>query len=549
MTLETLMVTSEAYPLAKTGGLGDAVSGLAHSLSAENITVTIMMPGWRNTLDKLQDARPLFRFDDLPGGPATLYAGVCRALGLQVLLLHNDSLFDRDGLYVDSNGNEYADNAVRFAALSMAAAYVGRGLPGVTRPSIVHAHDWHAALTPLFLHQLGVSDVKTVLTLHNVAFQGVYPLEMAPELGIHERYCTADALEFWGRMNFLKAGIQFSDRITVVSHNYSREILTPRFGCGLEGLFAARGDDLMAIPNGIDTELWDPRHDPYLGSKTFSADRMDNKASCKQRLQAAYGLKPDRTSFLLAMGSRLTEQKMVDVAARALPLALEQYPQLQVCVLGQGDRRAETELRELAQRYPARCGVHIGFSEAQAHLLHAGADALLHGSRFEPFGLTPLYSMRYGTIPIASRVGGMVDTIVDPGSSHSSTDISNATGLLFEGESEKDMLEGIGRAIALHAMPLIWRTLQRNAMTAPMGWERCAPMYAHLYQALRPDVVLGRVPERIQVNTRGRPVGVSMPLLAKQTMKAGRDGARTAAMPPPTSPHIDGAVPTGTSIA
>lgn len=550
MTLETLMVTSEAYPLAKTGGLGDAVSGLARSLSAENITATIMMPAWRNTIDKLHDVRPLTQIDDLPGGSARLFAGECPALGLRVLLLKNDNLFDRDGLYVDSNGVEYADNAVRFAALSMAAAYVGRGLPGLPRPSIIHAHDWHAALTPLFLHQLGVGDVRTVLTLHNVAFQGVYPLEMASELGILEQYCTPDALEFWGRMNFLKAGIQFSDRITVVSQNYSREILTPRFGCGLEGLFAARGHDLLAIPNGIDTELWDPRHDPYLGSKTFSADRMDNKAACKQRLQAAYGLTPDRTSFLLAMGSRLTEQKMVDVAARALPLALEQYPRLQVCILGQGDRRAETELSELAQRYPGRCGVHIGFSEAQAHLLHAGADALLHGSRFEPFGLTPLYSMRYGTIPIASRVGGMVDTIVDPGPNEGSTDVSRATGLLFEGESERDMLDGIARAIALHDMPLIWRTLQRNAMTAPMGWERCAPMYAHLYQALRPDVALGRVPERVKATTPSRPAGVSVPLLAKQTVKAGRVGVRAvAARSALTSPNIDGTIPTGTSIA
>lgn len=548
MALEILMVTSEAFSIAKTGGLGDAVSGLARSLAAENISVTILMPGWRNAREKLHDLHPLARLDDLPGGSATVLRGECKALGLPVLLLCNDSLFDRDGLYVDSDGHEYADNAIRFAALSMAAAYVGRGLPGVARPAIIHAHDWHAALTPLFLHQMGVADVRTVLTLHNVAFQGVYPWEMAAELGIHERYRTSEVLEFWGRMNFLKAGIQLADRITVVSGNYAREILTPRFGCGLEGLFAARGPDLLAIPNGIDTGLWDPRHDPYLGSKTFSADRMENKAACKQRLQTAYGLKANRSSFLLAMGSRLTEQKMVDVAARALPLALDKYPLLQVCILGQGDRHAEKELSELAQRYPQRCGVHIGFSEAQAHQLHAGADALLHGSRFEPFGLTPLYAMRYGTIPIASRVGGMVDTIADPGAGQGGAAMSRATGLLFEGESEYDMLEGIDRAISLHAMPLLWRTLQRNAMTAPVGWERCAPEYAHLYQALRPDVVLGRVPERATA-ARGRTAAFSVPALAKHIVKPGRETGLASVRPRGGPPAIDAAVSTGTSLA
>lgn len=550
MALEILMVTSEAYPLAKTGGLGDAVSGLAHALTAENITVSIMMPGWRHALEKLEGVHQIARLDDLPGGPATLMAGNCKALCLRVVLVCNDALFGREGFYVDTDGKEYADNATRFAALSMAAAYMGRGLPDVARPDIIHAHDWHAALTPLLLHQLGVADVKTVLTLHNVAFQGIYPLEMASGLGIRDRYCAPDALEYWGQMNFLKAGIQFSDRITVVSHNYAREILTPRFGCGLQDILAARQDDVVAIPNGIDTELWDPRHDPYLGSRTFSVDRLENKAACKQRLQDAYGLTSSRQSFLLAMGSRLTEQKMVDVAARALPLALEKHPSLQVCILGQGDRHAEAELKDVARRYPGRCGVHIGFSEAQAHMLHAGADALLHGSRFEPFGLTPLYSMRYGTIPIASRVGGMADTIADPGTRGGSVNVFRATGLLFDGESEHDMLGGIDRAVHLHAMPLMWRTLQRNAMMAPMGWERCAPQYAHLYQALRPDVALGRVPERVRVSTLGRAAGTpgTAPLFAKPTAKIPRDGVRTPARAV-TAPVIDPVVSTGTSIA
>ena len=496
MTLDILMVTSEAYPLAKTGGLGDAVSGLARAVNTANTPVTIMMPGWRNTLTQLHNIRKAAVLQDLPGGPATLLAGDCKALGVRVLVVCNDALFDRDGLYVDADGKEYTDNGVRFAALSMAAAYVARGVGVTPRPSVIHAHDWHAALTPLFLHQFGVKDVKTVLTLHNVAFQGIYPTDMTPELGIRQAYCTPDALEFWGKINFLKAGIRFSDRVTVVSHNYAREILTPRFGCGLEGLFAERGDDLISIPNGIDTSLWDPESDVYLGSRTFGVDRLENKLACKRKLQAAYGLISDKSAFLLAMGSRLTEQKMVDVAAQALPLALDKHPSLQVCIMGQGEKQAELEFLDLARRYPGRVGVHIGYSEARAHLLHAGADTLLHGSRFEPFGLTPLYAMRYGTIPIGSKVGGMVDTIVDPGQGRSMSDVHNATGILFEGESELDMLSGIDRSIELRGLPLLWRTVQRNGMTSPMGWDRTAPMYVQLYQGLCPDVALSRAPER-----------------------------------------------------
>lgn len=492
MTFEILMVTSEVYPLAKTGGLGDAVSGLARAVRNQSMPVTIMLPGWRNTLQKLQNVQHIAVLPDAPGGPVTLMAGYCPVLGARIVLVCNDALFDRDGFYVNADGQEYTDNGIRFAALSMAAACVARGIASLPRPAVLHVHDWHAALAPLFMHQLGVKDVKSVLTLHNVAFQGIYPMSMAPSLGIHHRYCGPDGMEFWGQLNFLKAGIQFADRITVVSRNYAREILTPRFGCGLEGSLAARHDDVIAIPNGIDTTVWDPAQDMYLGQAKFSAAHMENKALCKQTLQAIYGLPLRKDAFLLAMGSRLTGQKMADVAIQAIPMALEKYPSLQLCIMGKGETQAETALLELAQRYPRRCGVHIGYSEARAHLLHAGADALLHGSRFEPFGLTPLYAMRYGTVPLASRVGGMVDTIQDAGPHCSTGVLSRATGILFEGDSAADMVRAIERAMALKALPFVWRTLQRNAMTAPMGWERTAPLYVDVYRTLRSDIALDR---------------------------------------------------------
>ncbi len=524
MAMKILAVTSEVFPLAKTGGLGDAVSGLAHALCNSGAQLTLMLPAYPAALRKLGPARQLAVLQDMPGGDATLLGAHCHELGVPVLLLKNDALYDRKGLYMAPDGSEYEDNAVRFAALAQAAARVARGIAGVPRPHIVHAHDWHAALTPLFIRQLHVEDVKTVLTLHNIAFQGIFPMELAPQLGLEPSYCNSAGLEFWGRMNFLKAGIRYADLITVVSRNYAREILTPRFGCGLEGVLAERRSDLISIPNGIDTALWNPQDDEYLDGLAFSWERLADKAVCKSRLQKAFGLAGAPRATLMAMGSRLTTQKMADVAAQALPLALEAHPELQVCVIGEGDKQLEQALSALERQYPGRCGVHVGFDEAEAHMLHAGADVLLHGSRFEPFGLTPLYSMRYGTIPIGSRVGGMADTILDPGMHRPAGAMRAATGILFEGEQPRDMAQAIDRAMTLHRMPEIWRAMQMNGMRADFSWTNTAPAYLSAFQALRPDVALGRIPEvqrDPQQPLRPRPLVASAVGLARQAPRLG----------------------------
>lgn len=497
MALNILAVTSEAFPLAKTGGLGDAVSGMSVAVAAAGPNITLMLPAYRGTLSQLTNVQQVAKFEDLPGGPARLLQGHCSELGLPVLLLENDLLYDRDGIYVDADSIEYADNALRFAALAQAAARVAQGLPGIVQPDVVHAHDWHAGLTPLYMNQLGVAGVKSILTLHNVAFQGVYPMELADALGIDARYCDDAGLEFWGQMNFLKAGIRYADLVTVVSNNYAREILTPEFGCGLEGVLAAKGKDLIAIPNGIDTSWWNPENDRYLGGNSFTVNRMGNKARCKARLQAYFDLKPDSGMVLMAMCSRLTTQKMADVAAYALPMALDTHPNLQVVIMGQGDKSLETALLGVAAAYPGRCSVRIGYDEKHAHWLHAGADILLHGSRFEPFGLTPLYAMRYGTLPIGSRVGGMADTILDPGPDAPPAAMHKATGLLFQGEQAADMAAAIDRAVALKGLPVVWRAMQLNAMRADFSWEKTAPAYISSYQALRPDVVTDRIPESL----------------------------------------------------
>jgi starch synthase len=518
VAMKILAVTSEVFPLAKTGGLGDAVSGLAHALCNSGTELTLMLPAYPAALRKLGPVRELIRLEGLPGGDAMLLGAFCAELGVPVLLLKNDALYDRKGLYMAPDGTEYQDNAIRFAALSQAAARVAKGLDGVDRPDVVHAHDWHAALTPLFIRQLRVKDVKTVLTLHNVAFQGIFPMELAPQLGIEPSYCDGNGLEFWGRLNFLKAGIRYADLITVVSRNYAREVLTPQFGCGLEGVLADRRADLVSIPNGIDTTLWNPQADDYLRGLSFSYESLANKAVCKSRLQRQFGLREAPGATLMALGSRLTTQKMADVAAEALPLALQAHPQLQVCVIGEGDKQLEQALSTLERQYPGRCGVHVGFDESEAHLLHAGADVLLHGSRFEPFGLTPLYSMRYGTIPIGSRVGGMADTILDPGVHRPAGAMRAATGILFEGDHPRDMALAIDRAMALHGMPEIWHAMQMNGMRSDFSWANTAPAYLSAFQALRPDVALDRIPEvqREQQRGRGRQVIVSATGLARQ---------------------------------
>ncbi|HYG45785.1 MAG TPA: glycogen synthase GlgA, partial [Bordetella sp.] len=433
-------------------------------------------------------------------------------------LLRNDALYDREGLYLDEQGQPYADNALRFAALAHAAVRMAAGLPGTRQPDILHAQDWHAGLVPLLVRAAGLRYVKTVLTVHNMAFQGVFPLACARELGIPESYCTDDGARFYDQLSSLKAGLRYADRITTVSHNYAREILTPEFGCGLDPLLRARVADLVPIPNGIDDALWNPAHDPYLGHIHYSARNPAKKARAKSALQKALGLQVDGNASLLAMGSRLTHQKMADVAIRALPEALQRHPTLQVAAIGCGEHQYEQALAELAAHYPGRCTVRIGYDEGIAHRLHAGADMLLHGSRFEPFGLTPLYAMRYGTVPIGSRVGGMADTIVDPGEQDGDKAMLAATGILFNGDSPDDMGQAIDRALRLYAQPAIWQSMRQNGMTCEFGWDTAARPYIDLFDSLAGTSPRGQIPaptirpEPIPAYVRGPLEGMPVPI-------------------------------------
>jgi starch synthase len=399
-------------------------------------------------------------------------------------------LFRRGGLYQDSSGKDWPDNALRFAVFSHAAAHLATWSEA-WQPTIVHCHDWHTGLVPLLIANQGRSLPATVFTIHNMAFQGNFPANVFDGLGLPRASFTPDGLEFYGNVSFLKSGIRYADRLTTVSPTYAREIQTPEFGFGLEGLLRARSDDLVGIVNGIDADLWNPRTDDRI-SCPYSDDDVSGKFGCKADLQQQLGLTVDPTLPVLASASRLTSQKMADVLLSVLPDVLNREPRIQFAVLGQGDSALEHGFRELAAGFPGRIAVDIGYSETAAHRLHAGADILVHGSRFEPCGLTQLYAMRYGTVPVVRRTGGLADTVVD--ADEQTIGDGTSTGIAFEDATEGDLVGGLGRSLELYGDRKVWTRIQRRGMCTDFSWRRSAIAYVELYRSLLPEA------ERTAVN-------------------------------------------------
>jgi starch synthase len=488
-----LLVSSEAVPLVKTGGLADVITALADALREKGIDASVLMPGYPAALEGATDLKKVSGDLALPGGRGHLMQGFMPGTKIPVILVDTQRFRSRVASpYVDQNGGELADNAESFSDLAHAALAICAGETQLPVPHIVHANDWHAGLIPGLLKHAGLTDIGTVLTIHNLAFQGNYSMELREKLGIPQAMCDADGMEYWGKLSYLKAGISYADRISTVSKTYAKEILTPRFGSGMDGALNNRKADIRAIPNGIDTEVWNPSLDT-LTARGFSPQDMKGKGACKRDLQRLFNLLPvDPFAPVLGIGSRMSHQKMADVVLEAMPQILERQKRLQVVVLGCGDNAYEQGFRDLAAAYPGRVGVHIGYDERHAHALHAGSDVLLHGTRFEPFGLTPLYAMRYGTIPIGSRVGGLIDTIVDAGATNSdgiSGIASGATGFLFDGESAGDMANAVDRAFAVYANSDAWQTMQRNAMKTDFGWNGPAAQYIDMYAEIcQPEV-------------------------------------------------------------
>ena len=393
------------------------------------------------------------------------------------------------GPYQDNSGRDWPDNHRRFALLSHVAAALAEGhLIAGWRADVVHSNDWHSALAPWLLlekarqgHWTGRRP-GTVLTLHNLAFQGVFPPSALAECGLDlSAPRTEGGLEFHGAASLLKAGIVAADRLVAVSAAYAREILTPEQGHGLDGVLRSREDRLCGIRNGVDYGVWDSAENPNLAMRFSAANAAAGKAACAIALRAELGLKPDSAAPLLAFGSRLTAQKMADVVADLVPWMVAEGAQL--ALQGRGDATLEARFAALAASYPGAVGVRIGYDEGLAHRLLAGADILLHPARFEPCGLLPLYAMRYGALPVVRRVGGLSETVADPGPSGEHT-ATAATGFAFDKPTKVALRDAIARALAVRQRGEIWCRMRANAMAADFGWTAAAQAHLDLYASV-----------------------------------------------------------------
>jgi len=477
---KVLSVAAEIYPLIKTGGLADVVGALPLALAREGVQVITLVPGYPSVIAALEAPAAIHKFKALMGGPARLLRG--RAGGLDLLVIDAPHLYARPGNpYLQAPGVEWPDNGLRFAALAKVAAEIGLGLLADYRPDVIQAHDWHAGLTPAYLHYARKKDPMVqappvVLSIHNLAFQGLFPATLLAKLGLPPEAMGIDGVEYWGDIGFLKAGIQFADQVTTVSPSYAAEITTEEGGMGLGGLLKARAKSLVGILNGIDAEVWNPETDPDISAR-YTAQTLESRAINKLALQAKFGLRPDGEAPLFGILSRLTDQKGVDLLLGALPVLFAEGAQLIVC--GQGEPRYEQAFAQAAERYPGAMGRFLGYREDLAHLIQAGADAILAPSRFEPCGLTQLCAMRYGAIPVVSRTGGLSDTIIDANTAGMAR--SAATGVQFA-PATQDMLEdAIRRTCALYRDPVVWRRVQLNAMASDSSWRVSAAEYAALF--------------------------------------------------------------------
>ncbi len=467
-------MTPEIFPLVKTGGLADVAGALPLALAAEGVETTTLIPGYPAVLAKIEAAAAVHAEADFFGGPARLLRA--SAAGLDLLVLDAPHLFNRPGNpYTAPGGGDWPDNAVRFAALSRMAAMIATdGLAGM-RPDIVHAHDWQAGLTMAYLDG-AAKRPATVLTVHNLAFQGNFPAGILPALGLPGDAYRLDGAEFHGMVGYLKAGLALADAITTVSPSYAAEIQTPDSGMGFDGLLRHRARNLHGILNGIDETVWNPATDPLIPSP-FDLRHLARRAANKSALQYHFGLEADPSALLLGVISRLSWQKGLDLLLPALGTILALGAQL--VILGAGEAELEQNFRNAAAQNPGRIATFIGYDEALAHQVQAGIDALLVPSRFEPCGLTQLCALRYGALPIVARTGGLADTVID--ANEAALAANAGTGIQFP---PGQLTQALQRAAALWAKPESWARLQRNAMQADVSWRRPAAQYAALYRSL-----------------------------------------------------------------
>ena len=476
--IKVLAVVSEIYPLVKTGGLADVAGALPRALRPHGVEVVTLVPGYPAVTAALGRAHEALIIADLFGGPARVL--VAEAGGLDLLVLDAPHLFARAGTpYADPDGRDWPDNAFRFGALGLVAARVGLGEIAAYVPDVIHGHDWQSGLAMAYLAYDGRPRPKTVLTVHNLAFQGQFPPDLLERLRLPPSAYAPDGVEYYGTIGFLKAGLQFADRITTVSPTYAAEIQTPLGGCGIDGLLRARAGVLAGICNGIDVDVWNSATDTRIPSR-FDLASLPARAPNKAALQKRLALTEDADRLLFGVVSRLAWQKGLDLLAEAVPALLDAGGQL--AVLGTGDRDQEQRWSSIAATHRGRIGCVIGYHEDLAHLIQAGADAILVPSRFEPCGLTQLCALRYGAVPVVAKVGGLADTIVDVG--RTAGVAKDATGLHFSPVTREALVAALHRTAELWAHPDRWKRVQGNGMRTDVSWTGPAKQYARLYSEL-----------------------------------------------------------------
>ncbi len=485
--MRVLQVSAEIFPLLKTGGLADIAGALPQALAGVGCQVRALLPGFPAILQALQASSLVGEFRAPWGDTVRVrlgqLAGVPGGDGpLSAYVLEAPALYARPGNpYEDAQRRPYADNHRRFAALGWAAAHLAHGLDGDWAPQIVHCHDWHAGLAPACLkHWPGpAAGVRTLYTVHNLAYQGLFGSEVFGELGLPAAAFQLDGLEFHGQVSFMKAGLHYADHLSTVSPSYASEIQTPEQGCGLDGLLRSRREQLTGILNAVDEAVWSPGADALI-EHVYTPARMAGKALCKAALQRCSGLGEQADAPLFALVGRITEQKGLSLVLAGVDEIVAQGGQL--LVLGSGETGLEQALQQQAVRHPGRVAVHLGYDEALAHRIFAGSDVTLVPSLFEPCGLTQMYGLKYGSLPLVRAVGGLADTVID--ADLATLADHSATGFVFGPFTDAAYQHALRRAFALYGKRAAWARVRQTGMRQPLGWAPAAARYLALYQRL-----------------------------------------------------------------
>ena len=487
--MRILFVTSEAFPLIKTGGLADVSGSLPAALQAIDADVRILIPGYPAVLEKLVNPKYLTTISNLPSiGSINLIQGEMPETKVPVIAIDSAGLYHRDGgPYVDATGKDWEDNPIRFGMLSLVAAILSSEQSPLKDwiPDITHCNDWQTGLTPAFMHFMSagrtqMNQAKSVLSIHNLAFQGCYSADWVQRLGLPADSYQINGVEYYGQLSFLKAGIFYADGLSTVSPTYAKEIQTETYGFGMQGLLKARGNEIHGILNGLDTHEWNPATDPYL-AQHYDANNLDGKHGVKAVLQSKLGLNVEAKTPLLGVVSRLTHQKGLDMLLACAETLINNHG-CQLAVLGSGETSYEQGYRDLAKRFPNQVSVTIGYHEELSHQIMAGSDIFIMPSRFEPCGLNQMYGLRYGTPPVVTNTGGLADSVQD--SNDASIKGNSATGFVMPKATPEELLSATERALRYYRDEKIWKKIQENGMRQNLDWTNSAKEYMSMYKGI-----------------------------------------------------------------